>query len=170
MSLRILRTASVAIILSALLAVISWALPFQQGRVSTATAASSAACYGASCNGLDPTGRCNDGVTVAAMAVPDGMLELRWSKSCAANWGRYTPYTRDVTGYAWQQKSIYARVTAWNPGGTSYGLAHSPLDLYGSAWSQMVDGTKTVCTGVEVSIVADHADTDSLGWTWGPCR
>ncbi len=54
-------------------------------------------CYGASCNGRDPSGLCDDGVTVAAMHVNMGMLELRYSPSCKSNWGRYTPYGKDST-------------------------------------------------------------------------
>src|SRR5476649_1249641 len=54
-------------------------------------------CYGASCTGLDPTGRCDsDAYTVASIAINAdngvylGQLDLRYSPSCAANWGRFT--------------------------------------------------------------------------------
>ena len=130
-----------------------------------------ASCYGASCNNLDPAGRCDgDAITVRAMDVPYGLLELRYSPSCRANWGRYTPYTRDVLSNSWYGNSIYARVTAWNPGGPSHDTAHhAGTDLFGSSWSYMTDGRPTACTGVEVVLVANHADTTSQGWTWGPC-
>jgi hypothetical protein len=143
-------------------------------------------CYGGSCNGKDPSDYCTDGRTVAAMKAPDGMLELRYSPSCRANWGRYTPYGRNVGYYTKYQQTIYARVTAWNPGGQSYGTAHR--SWVNSTWSRMADGRGTACTGVEVVIINQGGDdykianeypdgqpdfsgeADSLGWTWGPCR
>ncbi|MBK3559762.1 DUF2690 domain-containing protein [Streptomyces sp. MBT56] len=131
--------------------------------------ATTGGCYGASCNGKNPSGTCDDGKTVAAQAVPWGMLELRWSPSCAANWGRYTPYDRSASSLAAMKKGIYARVTAWNPGGPSYGTAYHAPGVYGSSWSQMVDGRTTACTGVEVVITNPNGDYDSQGWSWGPC-
>ena len=143
-------------------------------------------CEGAGCNGEDPSQKCTDGRTVAAMNVPDGMLELRYSESCKANWGRYTPYSRTSAYYLRNHQTIYARVTAWNPGGASYGTAHRSWTS--STWSKMVDGRGTACTGVEVvvisqggndyEIVQEYPDgqpnfsgqADSQGWTWGPCR
>lgn len=128
-------------------------------------AAASGGCSGSGCNGLDPSNRCDsDAFTVASMAVTDGQFDLRYSPSCQANWGRYTPYFRDASFFASQGKTIYARVTAWNPGGPSYGTAHHDLGLYGSSWSQMVDGRWTACTGVEVVLVGHNGDYDSQGW------
>jgi hypothetical protein len=139
-----------------------------------------AACYGASCNGANPEGRCShDAKTVGAMHVKDGMLELRWSPSCVANWGRYTPYVRNVTGYALANPpiGIWARVTVWNPGKASYGTAHNAdLNIYASTWSHMTDGRPKACTGVEVfhlhtaeSGSGAPADMESQGWFWGLC-
>lgn len=50
--------------------------------MSVPASATTGGCSGAGCNGQDPSGKCDDGVTVAAMAVKDGMLELRYSSSC----------------------------------------------------------------------------------------
>ncbi len=137
---------------------------------SSSTSAFAVACYGPSCNGLDPSNRCDhDAITAAAMSVTDGMLELRYSPSCVANWGRYTPYARTASGYAAAGIGIHARVTAWNPGGSSYGTAHHASSLYGSSWSQMVDGRGTACTGVEVVHFYGNGDYQSQGWDWGPC-
>lgn len=136
---------------------------------ATASAATGG-CYGSGCNGRNPAGLCDDGITVASKAVTDGLLELRYSPSCKANWGRYTPWWNTAWGYYSSGVQIHARVTAWNPGGPSYGTAHhnDSISPYGSSWSQMVDGTKTACTGVE--IVHYHADWyQSQGWNWGPC-
>ena len=142
--------------------------------VATPNVASAATggCYGASCNGLNPSDRCDgDARTVAAKAVKDGMLELRWSPSCVANWGRYTPYDRTATTYAKMGIVLYARVTTWNSGKPSVGTAYHALGVYGSSWSQMVDGRTTACTGVEVRTSKDDPPPgweDSV-WNWGPC-
>ena len=139
---------------------------------ATAAPASAAACYGASCNGLDPEGRCShDAKTVGAMAVTDGMLELRWSPSCAANWGRYTPYWRTVVGFQTLNPpvGIIARVTVWNPGQPSQGTANADINPFASTWSKMTDGRPAACTGVEVYHNRGTADNESQGWTWGPC-
>jgi hypothetical protein len=136
--------------------------------------ARTAGCYGAGCNGKNPSGLCDDGITVASKAVTDGILELRYSRSCKSNWGRYTPYWRTVVGYSSANPpngtGIYARVTAWNPGKQSYGSAHSAdINPFASSWSQMTDGGPTACTGVEVVHMYGNGDNQSQGWTWGPC-
>lgn len=137
--------------------------------ITTPANATTNGCDGASCNGQDPSGRCDDGITVAAMAVTDGMLELRYSPSCKANWGRYTPYTRTASTYSAAKIGIYARVTVWNPGSPSYGTAVHANSIYGSSWSQMTDGRPMACTGVEVVHSFKNGDYQSQGWTWGPC-
>lgn len=106
--------------------------------------ANTGGCYGASCNGKNPSDYCTDGITVAARPVTDGLLELRYSRSCKANWGRYTPWGRNGISGFFLTKGIYARVTAWNPGGPSYTTAHHDMsaDSSGSSWSQMVDGQR----------------------------
>lgn len=132
--------------------------------------ATTGGCYGASCNGQDPSGRCDDGITVAAMGVTYGMLELRYSPSCKSNWGRYTPYGKDAAGWFAQRTGIWVRVTTWNPGGPSYQTAHHSLALVaGSSWSQMTDGRPTACTGVEVYLSKPNGNIESQGWNWGPC-
>jgi hypothetical protein len=149
-------------------------LVFSFTTIAMPTVANAAACYGASCNGLDPTGRCDsDAKTVGAMNVTDGMLELRWSPSCAANWGRYTPYQRTITAYALMNPpiGIWVRITVWNPRTQSYSTAHNAdLNAYASSWSQMTDGTLLACTGIEVLHIFGYGDHESQGWAWGPCR
>lgn len=140
--------------------------------------ASAAACYGAGCKGLNPEGRCaHDAKTVGAMDVGDGMLELRWSPSCVANWGRFTAYTRTEAFYARANISIHARVTVWNPGMPSYQTAYHSRMIGESTWSLMTDGRPTACTGVEITHVFHSSsgsgaidENQSQGWTWGPCR
>src|SRR5688572_13453469 len=90
--------------------------------VTTSAPATAAACYGASCNGLDPEGLCgHDARTVGAMDVGngDGMLELRWSPGCVANWARFTPNRIREYTYMLSGVGIYARVTVWNPDAAS---------------------------------------------------
>lgn len=144
-------------------------------------AASTGGCYGSSCNGKDPTGLCDDGITVASKRVQNGFLELRYSKSCKSNWGRYTLWSIDANTYDMSKIIVYARVTVWNPGGTSYELAHKAKTNHGTSWSKMVDGTKEACTGVEVITLSEEwsggvspenptpANWQDKVWNWGPC-
>lgn len=159
------------------IAVFSTAL-LLSGSVMAVAPAQAAACYGAGCNNLDPMGRCNhDAKTVGAMDVGDGMLELRWSPSCVANWGRFTAYPRTEWGYRAANIVIHARVTVWNPGAPSYGVAYHGRAVGESTWSNMTDGRPTACTGVEISHIHQSSsgsgaidETEVIGWTWGPCR
>lgn len=157
-------------IVAGVLAIATATVIQQAGNTPTAEAANGR-CYGASCNGQDPTVYCNkSAVTVAAQAVRYGMLELRYSRNCASNWARYTPYTRSVTSFAGMDKSLYPRLRVWNPGARSYGLAYFPKsNIYGSSWTYMTDGTITACAGVEVVVLSENGSTDPLGWQWGPC-
>ncbi|MGH4029339.1 DUF2690 domain-containing protein [Actinomycetota bacterium Odt1-20B] len=65
------------------------------GGLMTATPASAASpaasCHGASCNGRNPaTTTCqNDARTVAVGTGPRKAMELRYSPSCRAAWGRF---------------------------------------------------------------------------------
>jgi hypothetical protein len=163
--MRIWRRAASAVVVLALAAGLAVSGPSSPANAATG------GCYGASCNGLDPMGRCDsDAITVRAMDVTDGMLELRYSRSCAANWGRYTPYWRTVFGYGLMGIGIWARVTVWNPGVSSYGSAHNAdPNPFASSWSYMTDGRPTACTGVEVMHTHGSGDNESMGWTWGPC-
>lgn len=138
-------------------------------------------CHGASCNGQNPTGTCDDGITVATRDVRDGILELRYSPSCESNWGRYTPYWNTAWGYTASDIILTPRVTAWSPGGKSVDAANidNTWHQFGSSWSQMVDGTKETCTGVELTysgegwksngVEAPTGWEDEKVWQWGPC-
>lgn len=152
--------------------------------VAETAEANTGGCYGPDCTGKDPTGLCDgDAYTVASKAINThhgyaGQLELRYSPSCAANWGRFTiahgprELLRLAVGLP---DPIYGRVTVWNPGEPSEERVNldrtSPQDL--SQWTNMVDGTKTACTGVEV--LYSEGDPyvmkkpESTGWIWGPC-
>lgn len=180
-----LRRALAALVSGALLACLTVT------AAPTTASAATGGCYGAGCNGLDPAGRCDgDAITVASKDITSGILELRYSRSCAANWGRYTPYKSGAYGRFFTNTSHIARVTSWNPGGTSYGAAHYEASISGfsTSWSQMVDGTKAACTGVGISsggqvhgstprtdltpeAVDDNPpiDWEDEVWNWGPC-
>lgn len=144
----------------------------------TSAPAAAAACYGAGCTGQNPEGRCNgDAKTVGAMDVNrEGIIELRWSPSCVANWGRFTPYSRTEAGYAAAGIAFYARVTVWNAGAPSQGTAYHGLNLGESTYSHMTDGRPRACTGVEIFHIYNAGnpsgapgDMQSQGWFWGPC-
>lgn len=158
------------------------------GFVASPAQAATHGCYGASCTGLDPVGRCDgDAYTVLSIAIISGplymgQLDLRYSPGCAANWGRFTTASgaRDVTLWlAKQPFPIGGRVTAWNPGGPSQQPVQSNYYFCGSApfgscsyWSRMVDGRGKACTGVEPyadSYGDNVSDIESQGWFWGPC-
>lgn len=134
------------------------------------------ACNGTSCNDLDPVGRCDaDAITVAVRDVTFGRLELRYSPACVANWGRYTPYLRTQAFYLFNPRpiSFNARVTVWNPGENSYGVAKRPFWPFASTYSKMTDGSKVACTGVEVSEMGhetiEQPDLTPYPWENGPC-
>jgi hypothetical protein len=146
-------------------------------------AAASATGRCASCAGLDPTNRCDgDAYTVASYGISTdegyaGNLDLRYSPSCKANWGRFTAafgptqWLRQALG---APIPIYGRVTAWNPGGPSQPTVNANISLIPgfSSWSRMVNGTGLACTGVEVffgAISTNSGDIYSKGWFWGPC-
>lgn len=178
-----IRRAFAALVSSALLACLAVT------ATPTAASAATGGCYGAGCNGLDPAGRCDgDAITVASKDITSGVLELRYSRSCAANWGRYLSYRK-----VFEIVSSRPRVTAWNPGGPSYGQAHRDAKMFNesSNWSYMVDGTQTACTGVGIESSGEkwHGgasepridaqpeavdDDPPTGWqdevwNWGPC-
>jgi hypothetical protein len=171
--MRILRSKALVAVLALLM--MTGLLSFVAS--SPVNAAATGGCYGASCNNLDPEGRCSgDAKTVGAMDVGDGMLQLRWSPSCAANWGRFTAYSRTELGYQKAHIAIHARVTVWNPNATSYQTAHHSKMIGTSTWSFMTDGTKMACTGVELTHTHQSEtgsgaidEIEPLGWTWGPC-
>lgn len=150
--------------------------------VAETAAANTAGCYGSGCTGKDPTGLCDgDAYTVASMEVNTvlgyaGQLDLRYSPSCAANWGRFTPALRpsEFLRFALGMSVPYAgRLTVWNPGERSQGFVErtpAPWEL--TDWTKMVDGTKTACTGVEVIYSTGREPGyggESTGWNWGPC-
>lgn len=135
-------------------------------------------CMADSCNGKDPVGKCEDGITVASKAVQDGMLELWYSASCKSNWGRYTPYWNNAYSNVLSNRNAMPIVSVWNPGKTSYGSANmntNPLQ-FDTSWSKMTDGTKEACTGVRILYSGSNSKNkqnpagweDSI-WQWGPC-
>src|SRR3712207_3701458 len=68
-------------------------------------------CYGAACDGFNPAqfGCDADGTTVRSLDVPGGTIQLRYSRSCAANWARAT-----YGGWG------YIEPYVWNPNSRSY--------------------------------------------------
>lgn len=101
-------------------------------RLSAAGASpvAAAACWGPSCNGLNPQGRCDgDARTISGRTAWSGQyIELRYSPSCGAAWVRWAP--RGTSG-------PYAVPSVWNPGGRSYGVTAWNGYFH---WTAMVDG------------------------------
>ncbi len=161
------------------------ALVFASLFVAPASQAATGGCSGASCAGLNPTGRCDgDAYTVHSIGINDaalylGQLDLRYSPSCKANWGRFTTASGSRYIALWSAHQPYpfgGRVTAWNPGGPSQQPVQANYTCLGapfsscSFWSKMVDGRGTACTGVEPITRTDTGNgPESSGWFWGPC-
>ncbi|MFD7162987.1 DUF2690 domain-containing protein [Streptomyces violascens] len=61
------------------------------GLVAAPNAAAATSCLGATCNGKNPaaTTCANDARTVAGNQAPIDAMELRYSPSCRAAWGRF---------------------------------------------------------------------------------
>ncbi|MGW2951767.1 DUF2690 domain-containing protein [Streptomyces eurythermus] len=61
------------------------------GLVTAPSASAATSCHGSSCNGLDPasTTCADDARTVAEGSGPITAMELRYSPSCRAAWGRF---------------------------------------------------------------------------------
>lgn len=143
-------------------------------------------CKGSECTGRSPVGLCDgDAKTVASIAViPEhmrayaGQLDLRYSPSCKANWGRFTAAQNRSLVFSLFKKDTmfpFGRVTVWNPGEPSQDAVDGTLNsgLAGTSYTAMVDGTRAACTGVEIyysSVDEPPTEDDSVGWTWGPCR
>ncbi|MEU9242848.1 DUF2690 domain-containing protein [Streptomyces sp. NPDC048385] len=180
--MRTVRRAIGVTLSAGLLTALPVSLPAQETEAHASLplqpAAESTGCYGASCNDRDPAGLCDsDAITVGVFDVYGGRLELRYSPACAANWGRYTPYKRDVSSYASAGMQFWPRVTVWNPNGPSFGVTQGSKEQknpYKSWWTKMTDGTKVACTGAEVYVIIKGErnlppDAESQGWQWGPC-
>ncbi len=153
---------------------------------ATPALAATGGCSGTSCVGLDPTGRCDgDAYTVHSIAIiadgvqSAGQLDLRYSPSCKANWGRFTApwgpreWVLDAMG---SPTPFYGRVTAWNPGGVSQQPVQADVLSFShkgySTWSRMVNGVGMACVGVEPLFRTGGSlggDVESKGWFWGPC-
>lgn len=135
-----------------------------------ASASASTYCYGEECEGIDPASTicANDAQTIGSMSVHGGQLDLRWSSSCNAAWGRYSDDGISSVSNAVAETAItYGRVTAWNPGGVSQGVVGEAYGFPAGAswWSGMVPADRRTCTGVEVVTQAE-----TFAWTWGPCH
>lgn len=107
------------------------------GALMAAPAAHAAGgCYGASCNGLDPAaeGCSGDAYTAASVSTPQGFVELRYSRSCNANWARISNSSAGTWFYAQDCNNGYNQ-QYWVPSG------------YTSGWTNMVDGTPAARAG-----------------------
>jgi len=152
---------------------VAMAMAFAIFAVGAPAQAEEPSCYGTSCNGINPEGTscAEDAYSVLAMDVQgDGMLELRYSPSCKANWGRFSLYTRaDFFGMVSNTGITHADLYVWNLDQPLYGVAERS-----SWWTTMVDGTIIACTGVEL-IAQDpspggyYTTPDPQGWVGNLC-
>jgi hypothetical protein len=149
------------------------------GPTAVAHASASAGgpdCYAASCSGLDPsTTNCvHDAYTGASQEIEGGVLELRYSPSCKANWARYTQYGEETIG-TWLREAIGkmgrtgTKAWIWIPGQAPVDSINDTVEgqfgTFGpgdTTWTAMVDGTTEVCTSI--SIV--HSQPSAGGMTY----
>ena len=108
-------------------------------------------CSGSTCNGKNPQGtNCqNDAYRVYGVAYPVGsfgQVELWYSPSCNANWGRATGYYGQPAG-VWLEQN-----------GGIYPSSKVPVGCSGNTcWSQMRNGSYTTRAGARISAYT--------GWT-----
>lgn len=106
------------------------------GALAAAPAAHAAGCHALSCNGVDPAaaGCAGDAYTVASVNTPQGLVELRYSPSCVANWARISNSSPGTWFWAQDCNNGYNQ-QFYLPSG------------YTSGWTYMVDGTPAARAG-----------------------
>jgi len=153
--------------------------------VPAATASATPSCYGASCEGRDPsaTNCVNDAYTILSRnAVTPagnwGNLELRYSPSCYSNWVRFTPWY----GIRAWLGGISGGLVAGNPWIWRAGVANSLRGVIGSSgtfgfgntnWTSMTTAAGTTCSSVGVYYTepssSGQGERRSLGTYDAPC-
>lgn len=132
---------------------------------------------GPDCTGFDPEKYCaDDAITVGSIAVMNGgmydiyvgQLDLRYSPSCKANWGRFTPaYSASalLRGLLGLPAGTYGSLRVWDWAGRSQGSVPRREVSSGvtSQWTYMVDGTRVAC----VSVTTEVGEVEN--WVMGPC-
>lgn len=110
--------------------------------VATAQPASAADCDSATCAGRDPsvTSCAGDGRTILfrdfkAENYASFRIEVRYSPSCRAAWGRLTVWSGNSVGFA---------LSAWNPNSPSVGTVGRNGNM---SWTRMIDGVPPDCAG-----------------------
>lgn len=113
-------------------------------------------CVGAGCVGRDPgqTSCASDAVNIAARVVPEGVIHLRWSKSCKLGWIRFTSSWRaDLAGASSSSGVVYAETAAWprypGPIQKNGGIAYAWNGT--SWWSRMVDARQGFCGKIRLN-------------------
>ncbi|MFH9983394.1 DUF2690 domain-containing protein [Streptomyces sp. NPDC017179] len=109
----------------------------------TAQAAPTAGCSGSRCKGLEPTaqGCASDAYTVTSVSTSQGLVELRYSPSCRANWARISNAAPGTWFWVQQCNDGYSE-QYYVPSG------------YTSAYTYMVDGTVLTRAGNAVAHTA----------------
>ena len=116
--------------------------------------ASAAPCYGSTCTGQSPTLCSSDATSLivrdfTAENSAHFRVEVRYSRTCNAAWGRLTVWSGTNVGFA---------LSAWNPGSASQGL-----DGPGATWTRMIDGTPQDCAGTQFYVNGNWVRWYSIG-------
>ncbi|MFJ8569080.1 DUF2690 domain-containing protein [Streptomyces sp. NPDC093514] len=112
--------------------------------------AAAPSCVGAACNGKNPANTTcqNDARTVAESSDPMGAMELRYSPSCRAAWGRFK--INAPSGARIEIKNSQGKKYTTNGRGTFYSVMINDKDVKAWAcgiWPSEFGGTNTACTG-----------------------
>lgn len=147
----------------------------------TASAAPTSSCYGSSCTDLDPSKTTcqNDAVTIwSTYAKPPGeatpgngygVLDMRYSSSCHANWVRFTAWggiggildnlfalTAGVDARPW----IWRDGVANYPRGTAGRSPITALTAGTSTWTAMITADGRTCMSADIY---DYGDKSKMG-------
>ncbi|MFD7454292.1 DUF2690 domain-containing protein [Kitasatospora sp. NPDC059827] len=118
------------------------ALAMSGAVLAAAPASAATSCYASSCNGLDPasTTCANDAITVSTNTT----LELRYSPSCRAAWGRIKQYTipgetvkvTNSIGQSYSTTTATGHVTIWSPMVNDKDLKSTARDETSNGWQE----------------------------------
>lgn len=153
--------------------------------IPASTASAAPACYGSSCEGLDPAATvcANDAYTILSRnAVTPagnwGNLELRYSPRCYSNWVRFTPWYGIRAFFG----SLAGGIVGGSPWIWRAGVANSLRGVINHSgtfgwgytnWTAMVTAAGTTCSSVGVYSTAPSSggggDRSSLGTYNAPC-
>ncbi|WP_343239996.1 DUF2690 domain-containing protein [Streptomyces sp. SID12488] len=117
------------------------------GLLGAPAASAATSCLGSTCNGLNPA---NTVCQNDARTVKDGPfrgVELRYSPSCRAAWGRFPDAPRDAKLEIKNSQGKKYTTNAPSGGGTFFSVMINDKDVTAWACAHWDNNTQTECTG-----------------------